>query len=163
MIADCTLDMVVLTLTPRLTSLEMPVEASVAWLSVLDVPVSITVAWLSATEAPVDTTVAMLVPDETAVDTDVRRDATVEMPTFAVDNDDDARSQMLFSVETLAEVEVVVVFDWAVESRVASEVTDDSRVDSDWVPDKAALWPIEIELATDSRVEPLTAWLTLVD
>lgn len=162
-IADCTDESPVPTLTPRLTSLEMPVEARVAWLSMLDVPVSMTVIWLSAVEAPVETMVAMLVPDETAVETDVIADLTVDMPTVAVDSEDEVRSQMLFSVETWAEVEPVVVFDWAVDSRVARLVTDDSRVDSDWVPDRAALWPIEMELATDSRVEVLTAWLTLVD
>jgi hypothetical protein len=55
----------------------------------------------------------------------------VEIPTVTVDSDDEVRSQMLFSVDTCAEVEPVVVFDWAVESRVASDVTDDSRVDRD--------------------------------
>jgi hypothetical protein len=70
-IADCTVDSCVLTFTPRLTSLEMPVETSVPWLSIDDVPVSMTVIWLRAVEAPVETTVAMLVPDETAVETAV--------------------------------------------------------------------------------------------
>lgn len=46
---------------------------------------------------------------------------------------------------------------------MASDVTDDRRVDSDWAPDKAALWPVEMELATEARVELLSAWLTLVD
>ncbi len=100
-----------MTFTPKLTSLEMPVEARVPRLSMDEVPVSMTVIWLSVTEAPVETTVAMLVPDETAVETEVSREATVEIPTVAVDRDDEARSQMLFSVETLACVEVVVVFD----------------------------------------------------
>ena len=161
--ADWTDEMPVLTSRPRLTSLETPVEASVPWLSIDETPVSITVSWLSAVEAPVDTTVVMLVPDDTAVETEVRREATVEMPTFAVDSDEEVSNQMLFSVETCAEVEPVVVFDWAVLSRVASDVTDDSRVDTDWVPDRAVLWAPEIELATDSRVELLSAWLTLVD
>jgi hypothetical protein len=101
-----------LTFTPRLTSLEMPVDAKVPWLSMDDVPVSMTVIWLSAVEAPVETTVAMLVPDDTAVDTEVKREATWEIPTVTVDSDEEVSSQMLFSVETLAEVEVVVVFDW---------------------------------------------------
>lgn len=157
MIADWTDDSVVLTLTPRLTPLEMPVETSVPWLSVDEVPVSITVIWLSAVEAPVETTVAMLVPDDTAVETETWRDMIVEMPVVTVDSDEEVSSQMLFSVETCAEVEPVVVFDWAVLSRVASDVTPEISVDSDWVPDKALLWAIEIELATDSSVEVLTA------
>ncbi len=130
-IVDWRVESCVLTLTPRLTSLEMPVETSVPWLSMLLVPVLITVTWLSAVEAPVDTTVAMLVPEETAAETDVIADFTEDMPTVAVDRDEDVRSQMLFSVETCAEVEPVVVLDWAVDSKVASDVTDDSRVDSD--------------------------------
>jgi hypothetical protein len=118
-------------LTPKLTSLEIPVEARVPRLSIEEVPVSITVIWLSAVDAPVETTVAMLVPEDTAVETDVIADLTVEIPTVTVDSDEEVRSQMLFSVDTCAEVEPVVVFDWAVESRVASDVTDDSRVDRD--------------------------------
>lgn len=110
-IVDWTVESCVLTLTPRLTSLEMPVEARTPVLSVLDVPVSMIVAWLSAVEAPVDTTVAMLVPEETAVETAVIADLTVDMPIVAVERDDDVSSQMLFSVETCAEVEPVVVFD----------------------------------------------------
>ena len=55
--------------------------------------------------------VVMLVPDETAVETEVRREATVEMPMFAVDRLEDVETQMLFSIETFAWVEVVVVFD----------------------------------------------------
>lgn len=120
-----------LTLTPRLTSLEMPVEAKVPWLSMDEVPRSITVTWLNPTDAPVETTVAMLVPDETADDTTVNIDFTEETPTVAVDKDADVSSQMLFSVEICAEVEPVVALDWAVDSRVASDVTDDSRVDRD--------------------------------
>jgi hypothetical protein len=128
-----------------------------------DVPVLMTVIWLRAVEAPVETTVAMLVPEDTAVDTDVMIDFTVDMPTVAVDSDEEVNSHVLFSVDTLADVEVVVVFDWAVDSTVASDVTEDKRVDRDCVADSAALCATEIELATDSRVEVLTAWLTWLD
>jgi len=128
-----------------------------------DVPRSITVIWLRPTEAPVETTVAMLVPDDTADDTAVMADFTLEMPTVTVDSDEEAITQMLASVETLAWVEVVVVLDWAVDSRVAIDVTDDIRVLSEVAADRAALWATEIEFATDVRVEVLTAWLTWLD
>lgn len=158
-----TIEKVELTFTPRLTSLEMPVETSTPWLSTDEVPVLMTVCWLSAVDAPVDATVAMLTPDDTAAETEVMIDLTEDMPTVAVDSEPEKLSQMLFSVETLAWVDVVVVFDWADDSRVPIDVTLDSRVDSDWVADKATLWAVEIELATDARVEVLTAWLTLDD
>lgn len=128
-----------------------------------DVPVSITLIWLKPTEAPVETTVAMLVPDDTAEDTEVIDERTVDMPTVAVDSEPEKITQMLFSVETLAWLEVTVVFDWAVDSRVPTDVTLDSRVDSDWVADSALLCWVEIEFATDSRVDVLTAWLTWLD
>ena len=86
-----------------------------------------------------ETTVAMLVPDETADETDVIADFTLEMPTVTVERDDDVSNQMLFSVETCAEVEPVVVFDWAVDSRVASEVVLDRPVLNDVAADRAAL------------------------
>lgn len=162
-IADCTDDRVVPTLTPRLVPLEMPVETRVPCESMDDVPRSMTVIWLSPTEAPVETTVAMLVPDETADETAVISDLTEDMPTVVVDSEPEKISQMLFSVETCAWVEPVVVFDWAVDSRVPIDVTDDVRVDREVSPDKAALWATEIELATDCRVEVLTAWLTWLD
>ncbi len=100
-----------LTFTSRLTSLEMPLETSRPWLRMDDVPVSITAAWLSAVDAPVETTVAMLVPEDTAVETAVIADFTVDMPTVVVDSDEEVSSQMLFSVETCADVEPPVVFD----------------------------------------------------
>ena len=101
-IVDCRVENWVLSLTPRLTSLEMPVEQSVPWLSIEDVPRSITVIWLNPTEAPVDTTVAMLVPDDTADETAVISDFTEDMPTVVVDREPEKITQMLFSVETLA-------------------------------------------------------------
>jgi hypothetical protein len=97
----------------------------------MEVPVLITVAWLSAVEAPVETAVSMLVSEDTAVLSTVARDKTVETPTVAVESEAEVRSQMLFSVDTWALVEPVVVFDWAVLSRVASEVTPDTSVESD--------------------------------
>jgi len=145
---EITVDRPVLTLTPRLTSLEMPVEASVPWLSMLLVPVLMTAIWLEAVEAPVETTVAMLVPEDTAVDSEVIADLTVDMPTVAVDSEPENSSQVLFSVETCAEVEPVVVLLWAVLSSVPIEVTLESSVDSEVVPDKTTLAAVEIELAT---------------
>lgn len=146
-----------LTLTPRLTSLEMPEDPRRLWLNIEDVPVLMTAICDRAVEAPVETTVVMLVPDDSAEDTTVMIDLTLDIPTVAVDSDEDVRSQMLFSVDTCAEVEPVVALDCAVDRRVASDVTEDSRVDRDWVADSAELWAIEIELVTDSRVEALTA------
>lgn len=98
--AESTVEKVELTFTPRLTSLEMPVEASVPWLSIDDVPVFATVNWLNAVDAPVDTTVAMLVPDESADETEVTADLTLDIPTVAVDSELEVSSQMLFSAET---------------------------------------------------------------
>lgn len=162
-IVDWRVENWVLSLTPRLAPLEMPVETNVPWLSMLDVPRSMTVIWLRPTDAPVETTVAMLVPDDTADDTAVMSDLTLDMPTVAVDSELEKLSQMLFSVETLACVDVVVVLDWAVLSKVAIEVTLEVRVDSEVRPDRAALCATEIELATEVRVEVLTAWLTWLD
>jgi hypothetical protein len=122
-----------------------------------------TVCCERAVEAPVETTVAILVPEDTAEETAVTADLTEDMPTVAVESDEEVRSQMLASVETCAEVEPAVVFDCAVESRVARLVTDDSNVDSDWVPDKATLCAAEIEFATEANVDVLTAWLTFDD
>lgn len=131
--ADCTVEKVVETFTPRLTSLEMPEEPSRLCESIEDVPVSMTVSCDRAVEAPVETTVIALTAEETAEDTDVMTDLTLDIPTVAVDSDEEKLSQMLFSVETFAWVDVWVVFDWAVESSVAIEVTDESKVDSEVV------------------------------
>lgn len=138
-IVDWRVENCVLNFTPRLTSAEMPVETRVPCESIEDVPRSITVSCERQVEAPVETTVAMLVPEEIADDTAVAADFTEEIPRVVVDNDPEKMTQMLFSVETLACVEVAVVFDWAVERRVAIDVTDDIKVDSDVVADRAAL------------------------
>lgn len=88
-------------------------------------------------EAPVETTVAELTPEETADESEVTADLTVDMPTVAVDRAVEARSQMLFSVETWADVEPVVVLDWADDSNVISEVTEDSWAESEVAVERA--------------------------
>ena len=50
-------------------------------------------------------------------------------------------------------MEPAVVFDWAVESRVPIEVTPEISVDSDWVAACATDWAVEMEAATEARVE----------
>lgn len=162
-IADCTDEKFVLTFTSRLTSLEMPVDATTPALSMDDVPVLMTVCWLSAVEAPVERTVAALVPEDRADDTDVTFEMTEETPTFAVESELENNNQMLFSVDTWADVEPVVVFDCAVERSVPIEVTDDRRVDSDCTRDSAELCRIDVEAATEAMVDALADWLRLVD
>lgn len=82
---------------------------------------------------------AIEVPEDTAEDTEVITDLTEDIPTVAVESELEKRSQMLFSVDTCAEVDPVVVFDCAVERRVPIDVTEDRSVDSDWVADSAEL------------------------
>ena len=71
----------------------------------------ITVIWLSAVEAAVLSTVAWLVTEDTPVETEVMADFTLDMPTVAVDSEEENSSQMLFSVDTWAEVEPAVALD----------------------------------------------------
>lgn len=54
---------------------------------------------------------AIEVPEDTAEDTEVITDLTEDIPTVAVESELEKRSQMLFSVDTCAEVDPVVVFD----------------------------------------------------
>ena len=116
----------------------------------------ITVIWLSAVEAAVLSTVAWLVTEDTPVETEVMADFTLDMPTVAVDSELDRISQVLFSIETFAWVDVRVVVDCALESTVASDVTPESRVLSEVAADSAALSCVEIDAASEPRVEVLT-------
>lgn len=110
-VAEITLENCVVTLAIRLTVLETAVDCDVPALSMDEAPVLITVAWLSAVDAPEETTVSVLVREEIPVEITVAIDFTDEMPSVAVDSEPETCSHRLFSVETWAEVEPVVVFD----------------------------------------------------
>src|SRR5208282_2836620 len=143
--AETTDDRFVLTFTSRLTALETPVDCSVPWLRAEDAPVLMTVIWLSAVEAAVLSTVAWLVSLEIPVEIDVTADFTDDMPTVAVDSEAEKISQVLFSVDTCADVEPAVAFDCAVLRTVPMLVTDDSSVESEVVCERAVDICVESE------------------